>query len=268
MVRDDPGERLTFYRPDAVPGVEILSAFNSTQPWHVYHERYDFCACRTAYAGYTYRGRHARFTDRSVAFLEPGEVHRNTDVRKASDFKVMLIDPSTLKASAEQLGVRTPHFKAAPTEDPAVFNSFYGFCNSVEAGASILEQQSRFAACLRIFLACAESAPRALADESEAMRRARRYLIDRYNDNVTLSELAAVAGVSRFHLVRAFSRRYGMPPHAFQVHVRVERATALLRAGMQASEAATTVGFADQSHLHRHFRRIWGVTPAAYARAR
>jgi AraC-like DNA-binding protein len=80
-------------------------------------------------------------------------------------------------------------------------------------------------------------------------------------------ELSAIAGLSPFHLVRSFTRRFGLPPHAYQIHVRVERARALLTTGMPPVQVASSVGFADQSHFTRHFRRINNVTPANYARA-
>ena len=98
------------------------------------------------------------------------------------------------------------------------------------------------------------------------MVRARCYLIDHYNQSVTLDDLSSASGISKFHLLRAFTRYWGMPPHSFQVHVRVERARGLLRRGLLPVEAAMVVGFADQSHLTRHFKRIWGITPGAYGR--
>ena len=81
-----------------------------------------------------------------------------------------------------------------------------------------------------------------------------------------LDELAAVARVSRFHLVHAFTREIGLSPHAYQVHIRVERARRLLQRGMSAAGAAASVGFADQSHLTRWFKRILRLTPSDYAR--
>lgn len=268
MVGADPDEQLSFIRADAVPGVEILSAVRSRQSWHVFHERYDICACRSAHADYTYRGRRTRFVDRSVAMLEPGEVHANLSVDKPADFKVLLIQPEAFLASAEQLGVRSPHFRVAPSEDPVLFTAFDRFSAAVDEDAPTLEQQSRFAECMRLILATAEKPPpRPLpGGDPEALRRARAYIVDRYSENVALSELEGVARMSRFHLLRAFSRRYGMPPHAFQLHVRVERATALLRQGWLPVDVAAAVGFADQSHLNRHFKRVWGVTPGRYAR--
>jgi AraC family transcriptional regulator len=54
---------------------------------------------------------------------------------------------------------------------------------------------------------------------------------------------------------------------AYQVHVRIERASELLRAGIPPADAAARVGFADQSHFTPHFKRIWRTTPARYAQA-
>jgi AraC-like DNA-binding protein len=74
--------------------------------------------------------------------------------------------------------------------------------------------------------------------------------------------------MSRFHLARGFAREFGLPPHAYQIALRVERARALLARGLRAVDVAAAVGFADQSHFARHFTRAVGVTPGRYARAR
>ena len=100
-----------------------------------------------------------------------------------------------------------------------------------------------------------------------ALRRACELLADVPDANVTLRELAAVAGSSRHRLSRLFRTVYGMSPHRFQLAQRVRRARGLLEAGVPISEVAQRAGFADQSHFHRHFRRTLGMTPARYLRA-
>jgi AraC-like DNA-binding protein len=99
-----------------------------------------------------------------------------------------------------------------------------------------------------------------------AIERAKHYLHDKFNESVSLDELAALTRLSRFHLVRAFALDTGIPPHAYQLTLRIERACVLLRAGVTAAETATQVGFADQSHFTRHFKRIRRITPGRYAR--
>jgi len=99
-----------------------------------------------------------------------------------------------------------------------------------------------------------------------AIERAKHYLHDNFNELVSLDELVALTTLSRFHLVRAFALHAGIPPHAYQLKLRIERACVLLRAGTTAAEAAAQVGFADQSHFTRHFKRMRHITPGRYAR--
>lgn len=84
--------------------------------------------------------------------------------------------------------------------------------------------------------------------------------------NLTLEQLATAGGVSRFRLVRLFRAAFGLPPHAYQVAQRVVAARRRLEAGRKPVEVAHDVGFCDQSHLNRQFRRATGMTPSQYAR--
>jgi AraC-like DNA-binding protein len=103
--------------------------------------------------------------------------------------------------------------------------------------------------------------------EHTAVRRAREYLRERWDAPVSLAELSAVAGLSRFELARRFREQVGLPPHAYQLDLRIRTARALLEAGEPPAAVAAACGFADQAHLTRTFRRLVGVTPGRYARA-
>lgn len=111
-----------------------------------------------------------------------------------------------------------------------------------------------------------EAADDTAAPEADAVARARAFLDRHFAEPLTLEAVAAAVGLSRFHLVRAFARRYGLTPHAWLLRRRVNHAKALLRAGRPPAEAALASGFADQSHLGLYFRRLVGMTPAAYRR--
>lgn len=95
-------------------------------------------------------------------------------------------------------------------------------------------------------------------------RRARAYLAEHFADNPTLDELARVTGTNKFGLLRSFKRCFGITPHALQVQLRIEAARELLARGAGIAHAATSVGFADQSHFGRHFKRVVGLTPREY----
>jgi AraC-like DNA-binding protein len=106
--------------------------------------------------------------------------------------------------------------------------------------------------------------PRPAGYEPSAVSQAREYLAEHAADNVTLSELARLTGLSPFHLCRVFRQCTGMAPHAYQTQLRVRRARSLLGAGLPIASAAIAAGFYDQAHLTRHFKRVVGVPPGRY----
>ena len=93
-----------------------------------------------------------------------------------------------------------------------------------------------------------------------------RDLIDAHVETgLTLDQASATLHARPAHLVRTFTREFGMPPHRYLTGRRIERARRLLLDGMRPADVAVTVGFHDQSHLNRHFKRMLATTPARYA---
>ena len=88
-----------------------------------------------------------------------------------------------------------------------------------------------------------------------------------YARTVTIRELAEVAGLSTFHLIRVFGTLFGLPPYKYLEQIRIQHARRLIRLGFPLTHVVHATGFSDQSHLTRHFKRIVGVTPGMYARA-
>jgi AraC family transcriptional regulator len=99
-----------------------------------------------------------------------------------------------------------------------------------------------------------------------ALQRVHDYLNDHLAGAVRLADLAAVARVSVFHFARLFRGAVGEPPHRYVIRLRVERAKQLLREGrLSPAQVAAAVGFADQSHLNRHFKRLVGMTAGQFS---
>jgi AraC-like DNA-binding protein len=101
--------------------------------------------------------------------------------------------------------------------------------------------------------------------EPRAVRLALDYLHEHAADNVSLSDLAAGTGLSRYHLCRVFRQATGMTSHAYQIQLRVRRARTLLHAGRPPARVAAEAGSWDHAHLTRHFTRIVGLSPGRYA---
>jgi AraC-like DNA-binding protein len=139
---------------------------------------------------------------------------------------------------------------------------------ALETTATRLERDERLATWLhaviqRFSTARPRRSPLGPRDE-RALRSACDYLADRPERNVGLDELAAAAGIGKFRLVHLFRERIGLPPHALHLAHGVRAARRLLEAGETIAATAAATGFADQSHLHRHFQRTLGLTPGAY----
>jgi len=96
-----------------------------------------------------------------------------------------------------------------------------------------------------------------------ATQRICEYMESHLDQKIGLDALASMAGLSRHHFARAFHQSVGMPPHNYLLSRRLERAERMLReTKLPLAEIAAATGFADQSHLARHFRRRTGISPS------
>ncbi|WP_281649034.1 AraC family transcriptional regulator [Parendozoicomonas sp. Alg238-R29] len=102
------------------------------------------------------------------------------------------------------------------------------------------------------------------ADCPIAVSFCRDYIADHYCQNISLTELSRLVGLNASYLTRLFRKHMGMPPHSWQIQVRIHRAKELIRQGLPLVEVAAITGFSDQSHLTRHFRKSLGITPGVY----
>ncbi|MEW5714344.1 MULTISPECIES: AraC family transcriptional regulator [Pseudomonas] len=97
--------------------------------------------------------------------------------------------------------------------------------------------------------------------------RAQEMLAEHLHQALPLDRLGDELGLSKFHLLRTFQKETGLSPRQWAMQLRTRRAKGLLRTGMAASTVAHDLGFADQSHLNRHFRAAYGITPGRYQSA-
>lgn len=99
------------------------------------------------------------------------------------------------------------------------------------------------------------------------VRQATRQLADRIGSGVSVAALARQVRLSSSHFCRAFKASVGMPPHAYLIRLRIERASAMmLETSDSLSQIAVACGFPDQAHLSRVFLRSVGSTPSAWRR--
>jgi len=270
MAEIQPASQLTYLRNPALPGVEMLVANPSTASWCMFHERYLLCGCPAVATSWVYRRKLHVVEDGATAFMEPGETHRVQTKSKPSHFFALFIEHDQFVRLAEESGATgIPHFRATQVYDGPLLECLARLARDLRAGRDAIHLQSRFAILVHQLLKYAENRPAVRPASGLMLRRslerAQEILEDRRNESVTLDELAKAAALSRFHLVRSFAKEYGLPPHAYQLQMRIKEACRFLRAGMPCVQVASAAGFADQSHFARHFKRIMGVAPGLYA---
>lgn len=134
-----------------------------------------------------------------------------------------------------------------------------------EVNAPALEiEESLFDLLPRLFATGCSKVNTLSKPTSKRLETAREYIHANFDQNIRLEDLAQTSGLSKSRLIAEFNAHIGVPPLRYLMQVRLEKARAMLRDGSAIAEVAYSVGFADQSHLTRHFRAILGVTPARY----
>lgn len=97
-----------------------------------------------------------------------------------------------------------------------------------------------------------------------AVARAKQFIEDNFREPISLDRLAALVGLTRFSLAKHFRQRVGVSPYRYVCEVRVRHAQRMMAQGCRPTDVASEVGFFDQSHLARHFKRTCGMTPSEY----
>jgi AraC-like DNA-binding protein len=272
MISKLQNEVLQIWRPNDLPGVELRRgiAVKRPVPRH-WHEDLQLCFVHAGDSEMNYRGVNHSTPPGSLFVVHPGEVHSNRVFEAPGcSYQTVYIDAAkisdiTLEIKGRREGI--PFLREAVIFDSDSGERFLEFCSSIEHERSKLQRETLLRDLLtELVIRYSESAISftAIGNERRAVQQARDYLTDNYAKNISLEELASVTQMSPFHFNRVFRREVGMPPHAFQIQVRVLKARDLLQKGAPISVCAMQTGFADQSHLNRHFKRLAVVTPGQY----
>ena len=256
-------------------GLELIEAVHH-RPWFPRHSHptYAIGVVRAGANRFRYRGSFHTAPAGTLCTVTPDEAH---SVEPAGDrgFAYWCLYPSIdlVTGAAEAIGGKHPSgtLVLPPViEDVAAAGLLCAVFEAEAATELRMARETRLLALLSHVLArhaTASVVAHGKSASASALARARDILAACSSENLGLGQLAAMVGLDPFALARGFTRAYGLPPHAWLIQERVRRAQACLRAGTSPAAVAAEVGFADQSHLSRHFKRIVGVTPGLYQRA-
>ncbi len=205
---------------------------------------------------------------RTAIIIQSGEPHASVPVDDPTlTLHTFYIEERLMAEVAATLwgGQKTVAFRYPLIDDDATVARLLTAHRALERGDLEGEEKTFFAVEQLVHRYATPTGPARPVTATEAgLAAVRELLADRVAENLGLDQLAAVAGLSRFHLIRAFQRRYGVTPFAYQRHQRIEKARAVLQTGASLAQAAAGAGFADRSHLGRAFRAVMGATPGEY----
>jgi AraC-like DNA-binding protein len=262
-----------YWRPEGLPGIELFWAAASRHqfPRHS-HEAYALGAVERGAHALVARGRIWIARPGTVITVNPEDTHDGGPpaADETYTYRVIYLDGVALRRIAGEAGgtrADAPFFPEAVVSDPALARHVARLHAALNGPNSLLERESSLiATMLRLLLRHAKSpvSPAPVRAVDRYVARVRDYLEQNHVDDISLADLAALSGVSRFHLLREFRRRIGMPPHAYQTHCRLRHAKRLMLAGEPPALAAVAVGFSDQSHMIRKFKAAYGVTPGQF----
>ena len=266
-------ETARFFMAGRFAGLECMTA---TFHRHCYalhtHETYSIGTILAGCETWTARGRRNYAGAGCLVFVNPGDAHDGAPHGGGYAYRMtyptiaMLAEIAAEIAGREAVG--TPSFAESAIHDPEGAALFAAAHRALERDDDPLAAEEllhrAYARCLarngRI-----EPAP--VRREHGAVARVKAMLGDRHAEDLTLTALAATAGLSRHHLIRAFRRETGFTPHAYLVNCRVDAARVRLRRGESPADVAAVTGFCDQAHLTRAFKARIGVTPGVYRAA-
>ncbi|MBZ5737565.1 helix-turn-helix transcriptional regulator [Nocardioides mangrovi] len=259
-----PAPTIRAWRPPVAGVAEVLHAHF---PEHAYpshtHDTWTLLLVDTGTVRYDLeRHEHGALGDR-VTLLPPHVPHDGRSV-EADGFRKRVVYLDADRIGVDRIGAAVDH---PGWVEPALRRDVSALHDALRHPGDAFEAEVRLTTVadgLRQRLAGAASAVRR---DRPLAHRLRDLLDERVVDGVTLDAAAAALGTSPTHLVRAFGAEFGIAPHRYLTGRRLDRARRMLLAGERAAEVAVAVGFHDQAHLTRHFRRLLGVAPAAYARS-
>ena len=258
--------RRVYYDPEL--GVEacLFQGIDQGFPEH-FHTYYVIGAMDRGSREVTIAGETRRLAPGELVFFQPGEPHACRPVgEERLDWRGLHVPQEVMERAAEAVTGRrfAPHF-TPPVLPGSELTSLFREVWELAAGEQgELRREEAFLLLVGRLLERCGGCPRPPEEVRPEVRAVCNYLEAHCDRRITLEQLSALAGLSKYHLLRCFTRQKGIPPYRYLETVRVNQARALLEQGAAPLDAALRAGFADQSHFNHFFKILTGLTPSQY----
>ncbi|WP_336779074.1 AraC family transcriptional regulator [Pantoea sp. USHLN256] len=203
-----------------------------------------------------------------VITVNPGEVHDGTPLGGSRAWRMLYFDTELINQCF--IDISEGKFASGEFAMPVlknvgiakIFNQLY---QAIISGNGDVKNLAADEALLILTNALAQMPRIQIKTPLKGVLYAKEKMDDAPGSAISLTELAAIAGLGQFTFLRAFAHYSGMTPHAYLLQRRLSLVRKLIRGGMDLVDAAIAGGFSDQSHMNRLFVRSYGYTPGVYA---
>lgn len=271
-----PDDYVSIRRFPAKAGLETMTAHYVRQSFKPHaHDEYVIGIIEEGAHSVWCRGEHFRVPAGTVVTMHPGDVHYGGPAIPAG-WKQRMIYLSEEKMRRFVTDANdddkepVTSFHETFHNLPALASSFAHFHEVLHSSSLTLARDVALDALMQTIIGTL--APSILERRSSngpdgRIRDAVEFLCTHAEHDVSLDSLCEICGLRRRQTIEAFKRITGLPPHAYHIIQKVKAVKKLLGEGVSPAIAAVQAGFADQSHMARHFGAIVGMTPGAYSHA-
>lgn len=206
---------------------------------------------------------------KSIMTINPDTAHSNNSFNhNIYSQSAINIDPTYLtNLLKENFSSKQIYFKTGLFENEELANEFISLMISFEKDElTTLDYECRLIEVINKILLANTSVQEKnnLTKHGIAINRAKEFMQDNLNMNITLDDIANELDLSKYHFLRLFKKHTHFSPHVYLMFKRLEQAKKLLQQGNNIIDVVYTCGFTDQSHLNKHFKAYVGLTPKVY----
>ncbi|MEJ2622172.1 MAG: AraC family transcriptional regulator [Candidatus Thiodiazotropha sp.] len=234
------------------------------------HEEFSFGVIDAGEAEYLNRDSRYSIKKGDTVTINPDEVHSCNPLQGKWSYRMLFINSEWIrKLQCEILNQNLSHYQPFSNHletDSVFFNSFDALFKQLMKDGNLLQSETLLIDFLeRCFQAQKPAQPEVnLSHDNQRLQQVKTLITEQLNHQLPLHYLAQQAGLSRYHFLRCFKHQYGLSPHAFLLDKRIEKAKKILQTGETILNTSLALGFNDQSHFQRNFKKRLAVTPKKY----
>lgn len=211
---------------------------------------------------FRYRGSQYLASTGSLIMMNPDEIHTGQSETEGGWFyRMIYIEPQVF---AELTGEEGRWFTDVIHHDPRRAFQLSQLLSGLWHHDDALARDGMMLALTDLLQPYSRVAKKLNAEPAHRFDRVKRYLLDNYDRNVTLDDLAALVNLSPYHFLRKFKAQLHVTPHQMLMAIRLNEAKRMLSQGIPAAQVAFSAGLTDQAHLTRAFSHRYGITPVRY----